>query len=34
MSTTAALPQGHPDLITRETAQRLLASRELARFAP
>jgi Pyridoxamine 5'-phosphate oxidase len=28
-----ALPQGHPDLITSDTAQRLLASRELARLA-
>ena len=31
--TTTVLPQGHPDLITGETAQRLLASRELARLA-
>jgi pyridoxamine 5'-phosphate oxidase-like protein len=27
------LPQGHPDLIAGDTAQRLLASRELARLA-
>ena len=33
MTTTTVLPQGHPDLITGETAQRLLASRELARLA-
>src|SRR5918997_4992145 len=31
--TTTMLPQGHPDLIAGETAQRLLASRELARLA-
>jgi Pyridoxamine 5'-phosphate oxidase len=31
--TTTMLPQGHPDLIASETAQRLLASRELARLA-
>ena len=31
--TIASLPQGHPDLITTDTAQRLLASRELARLA-
>jgi hypothetical protein len=30
---TTTLPQGHPDLIAGETAQRLLASRELARLA-
>ena len=30
---TTTLPQGHPGLITCETAQRLLASRELARLA-
>jgi hypothetical protein len=30
---TAMLPQGHPDLIAGDTAQRLLASRELARLA-
>ena len=30
---TTTPPQGHPDLITCETAQRLLASRELARLA-
>jgi pyridoxamine 5'-phosphate oxidase-like protein len=31
--TTTTLRQGHPDLIASETAQRLLASRELARLA-
>src|ERR687893_611598 len=31
--TTTMLPQGHPDLIAGETAQRLLPSRELARLA-
>jgi hypothetical protein len=31
--TTTLLPQGHPDLIASGTAQRLLASRELARLA-
>jgi Pyridoxamine 5'-phosphate oxidase len=31
--TATMLPQGHPDLIAGETAQRLLASRELARLA-
>jgi hypothetical protein len=31
--TTTVLPQGHPDLIAGETAQRLLVSRELARLA-
>jgi Pyridoxamine 5'-phosphate oxidase len=30
---TTMLPQGHPDLIASETAQRLLVSRELARLA-
>ncbi|HYH32596.1 MAG TPA: pyridoxamine 5'-phosphate oxidase family protein [Pseudonocardia sp.] len=31
--TPATLPQGHPDLITTDTARRLLASREPARLA-
>jgi len=31
--TTTTLPQGHPDLLSTGTAQRLLASRELARLA-
>ena len=31
--TTATVPQGHLDLITSDTARRLLASRELARLA-